>query len=94
MPTIQERFEQFHRENPHVLQLLVNYTIQVKNRGFNHYSMRAIFERARWHVKIDSHKNRAKFKLNDNYISRYVRLIEEKHPHLKDFYFKRRLRVE
>lgn len=91
-PTIQERFECYVSEHPDVYELLVRLARAVKASGKTHYSMKAIFERARWHFQIE--KGEDGFVLNNDYTAHFARLIEEREPDLKDFFEKRRLRSE
>jgi hypothetical protein len=72
--SIRKNFERFHRENPHVYVLLVQYARQVKAAGVTHYAIATLFERVRWHLTIDT-KSRDGFKLNNNYRAHYARLI-------------------
>lgn len=88
---IQREFEEFHRANPHVYELLCKYARQVKDAGRSRYSMDAIFHRIRWHVRIELRKADP-FKLNDHYTSRYARLVMEREPDLKDFFETRELK--
>lgn len=83
-PSIQEQFEEYHAENPEVYELLVVLARDVKRRGYSKYSMKAVYERARWHMNID--KGDSEFKLNNNYHSRYARLIMEQEPDMKGFF--------
>ena len=87
--TLQEKFELYHRENPHILPLLVRFVNEAKASGRKHYSINAIFERIRWHLDIETTGD--VFKLNNNYRSRYVRLLEKEHPEYDGFFFKRAL---
>ncbi len=90
--TLQEKFEEYHVENPHVLSLLVEFTSEIKKSGRKHYGIGAVFERIRWHVDIETDND--PFKLNNNYRSRYVRLLEREHPEFEGFYRKRTLLAE
>jgi len=87
--TIQERFEQFHQNNPRVYSLIMKFVYEARKRGFNHYTINGIFERVRWHMNIETKDT--EFKLNNNYRSRYVRLIEREHPELAGFFRTREL---
>ena len=91
-PTIAERFESYVREHPEVYELLVKLSRDVKARGKSHYSMKAVFERARWHYHIE--KGDESFVLNNDFTAHFSRLIEEREEDLRDFFEKRRLRSE
>ena len=83
--SIQQRFNEFHRDNPRVYALIVMYARQVKAAGRQHYSMDCIFHRVRWHVHIETRSD-DDFKLNDHYTSRYARMVMENEPDLADFF--------
>lgn len=93
-PTIQERFDEFHRENPNVYRLLVNYSRAAIQAGRKTLGIKAVWERMRWHVYIELKQKEEGFKLNDHFTSRYARLIMEQEPDLADFFEIRRLRSE
>ena len=75
-PSIQEEFERFHADNPHVYELLVSYAIKARRAGWTSYGVKSLFERVRWHVHVDT-QDEAGFKLNNNYTSRYARMLNE-----------------
>ena len=77
--TIQERFEDFHKRHPEVYAYLVALCFELKRRGFRHYGVRPLYERARWHFQVEKDLGE-EFKLNDHYISRYARLIVAQYP--------------
>jgi hypothetical protein len=88
--TIQQRFERFHRDNPTVYVSLVAYARRAKSRGFSHYGIDTLFEILRWHTTIET--TDTEFKLNNNFRSRYARLIMEREPDLADFFELRELK--
>lgn len=91
--TIQERFELFDRENPNIYLLFVRFSRQAKASGRKRYSINAIFERVRWHVNIET-ASADDFKLNNDFRSRYARLIMEREPELIDFFEIRELKAQ
>jgi hypothetical protein len=91
--TIQEKFEIFHKNNPHVYKLILKYTKEAYEAGYNHYSINGIFERIRWHVDIEI-KSDEKFKLSNNFRSRYVRLFESRNPNMIGFFATRELKAK
>lgn len=90
--SIQDQFEAFHAANPHVFDLLVKYTQRLRDSGRKHYSINAVFERIRWHLNVEI-RGDEEFKLNNNYRSRYVRLLETEHPEFTGFYRTRELKA-
>lgn len=90
--TIQARFEEFHRANPHVYALFVRFATEAIRSGRENYGAKAIFERVRWHVAIETQGD--DFRLNNNYTSRYVRMFEREHPQHQGFFRTRELRAQ
>lgn len=92
-PTIEEQFRKYHAEHPAVYALLVRAARQVLRTGRAHYGIATLFEWARWHMEIerDEHDD---FKLNNNYRSRYARLMMEQEPDLADFFEIRELKAD
>lgn len=89
--SLEAKFQRYHRNNPDVFALLLRFTLEAKRRGYRHYGVGAVFERIRWHMDIETHDKEG-FKLNNNYRSRYVRLLEQLFPEHAGFYRKRELR--
>lgn len=76
--TVQAQFEQFHQDNPDVFlkleQLTADWLAHQPTVG-----MKMLWEVLRWQTTTAvSHVSGPKF--NNNYTSRYARLILEKHP--------------
>jgi hypothetical protein len=89
--TIQDRFDQFHKDNPSIYDLLVRFALEVKHSGRSRYSIDAIIQRVRWHVTIETRSS--DFKLNDHFTSRYARLIMSRVPELDGFFEVRELKA-
>lgn len=89
--SIQSRFEEFHAGNPIIYELFCEYARQAKARGYDRIGIQFIAERIRWRINIESGDQHSKFKINQDYLSRYSRLIEEQEPDLKGFFTKRTL---
>lgn len=88
--SIQERFDEFHAKHPEIYNLLVSLARDVKRRGIKRYSIKSVYERARWHYLID--KDNRDFTLNNDFTAMYARLIMSQEPDLKNF-FETRKRV-
>lgn len=86
--TMTELFEALMARRPDIYELLVELTRDVKRRGKTTYSMKAIFERARWHFEIE--RGEDDFKLNNNYTALYAREIMQREPDLSGFFETRR----
>lgn len=84
-------FWQYHTENPEVFQLFLRFARQAKRAGMKRYGAKSIVERIRWHIAIET--NDPEYKLNNNYTSRYARLLEREYPEFEGFFIKRRIRT-
>jgi hypothetical protein len=71
---------------------LVRFALEAKNGGFGKYGIRPIIERARWHSRIETKGD--DFKINNDYCSRYARLMMENEQHLRGFFETRRFAAE
>lgn len=91
--SIQERFEDFHAANPRIYDLLVRFARDAKRAGRRQYGIAAIFERVRWHIYIETQRD-DDFKLNNDYRSRYARMIMDREPDLAEFFELRELKTE
>lgn len=91
--TIQERFEQFHDDNPEILSYLIRFAREAKASGFKKYGIEAIWQRMRWHVSFEVKNRKDDYKFNDHYRSRYARLVMKTAPDLDGFFEIRALRA-
>ena len=87
--TIQDRFESFHNLNPWVLDALEQLTADYVQRGRRRLGIKMLVEVLRWQYGRATTGD--EFKLNNNYSSRYVRLILERHPEWSDIFATREL---
>jgi len=76
--TIQEQFDEFHRLNPSVLANLETLTTDYLRRGRKRVGIGMLFEVLRWQHDLATRGDA--FRLNNNYRSRYVRLMLARHP--------------
>ena len=88
--TIQEKFEHFHQINPWVYDELVKLCVRAKSKGYKRLGIGSLFEILRWErykpTKGDD------WKLNNNFRSRYARMIMENYAELEGFFEIRELR--
>lgn len=89
--TIQERFEQFHAQNPAVYHDLVLLARRAQRRGATRIGMGMLFELVRWRRGFVTTSDDG-FKLNNNFRSRYVRMVTEQEPDLAGMFETRELR--
>jgi hypothetical protein len=84
-----DAFERYHKENPIVWELFQKFTQAVIARGSAHYSSKAIFERIRWHIDIETKGGTVK--LNNNFTAYYARMFHLAQPKYDGFFRNRRL---
>lgn len=90
-PTIGERFEAFHAANPHVYRLLVQLA-RAMHAKRGRVGMKACWERLRWEYSVRVEGDDWA-RLNNDFTSRYARLIAETCPDLADAFEVRALRA-
>lgn len=88
--SLQARFEEFHKANPLVYELLVRFARQLKATGREHCGIKLVWERMRWEIAMTT-RDPEGFKLNNNYHSRYARLVMAQEPDLAEFFHTRQL---
>lgn len=92
--TIQQQFEDFHRTNPHVYEILQRLATEwIDQTGGHKCGIGMLWERMRWELRFHADDPGSEFKLNNNYRSRYVRLLIEHHPDWSDYFELRQLRA-
>ncbi|MFJ3248441.1 hypothetical protein [Streptomyces sp. NPDC086782] len=89
--SIQERFEAFHALNPWVLRHLKALAADCVAKGFRRVGIGMLFELLRWRYGEATHGDA--FRLNNNFRSRYVRLLIERHPEWARLFETRALRA-
>ena len=72
--SIEDRFNKFHSENPHVYDAIVKLARHAKSRGKTRTSLKRIFELIRWDVDMSVYGDH-EFALDNSYTSRYSRLV-------------------
>ena len=88
---IEAAFWNFHTNHPEVYAGLVRLAYQAVGAGRERLGIKMLFEVLRWEWVIQGLPDDAEeFKLNNNYTSRYARLIMEE-PGLEDVFETRRL---
>ena len=90
--TLEERFSTFHADNPRVYELLVRFSRQWVASGRAQCGIALIWERMRWEMMLST-TDASGFKLNNDYKSRYARLIMAMEPDLAEFFNIRELRT-
>ena len=90
--TIEERFLEFHALNPHVYRNLVSLARRLKASGQRRTSMKFLIERLRWEYIEKTNRSGDEYAINNDYTSRYARLLMDTCPDLNGFFETRALR--
>lgn len=90
--TIDERFATFDADYPQVYRMIVGFARMAHRRGFQHYGIQAIVERARWEVSMRWGPDTEGFKLNNDFTALYARKVMAENPDLDGFFRLRRRR--
>ena len=80
--TIEGTFRAFHEANPWVYDALVRLARDMVARGRPRLGIGMLFEVLRWQWQLATTDGASDFKLNNNYRSRFARLIMESEPDL------------
>ena len=88
MGNLDARFREYHAKNPHVYEQFKEAAIQMRQAGRAHFGAKCIMEYVRFQTAVHGTDPQG-FKINNNYTSRYVRLLETEHPAFKGFFAKR-----
>ncbi len=86
---IKEQFIAYHKKNPQVMVLFVQFTEELVAAGRKRGSAHAVMHRIRWHHDLAAGDD-DEFKINNNYAAWYSRLFEHRHPEHKGFFKRRR----
>ena len=79
-----EQWKAFHAAHPEVYRFLVARAREAKTHGYKRFSLRCIWERARWETAMGDRAG--VFKWNNNHAPFYARRIMEAEPDLADFF--------
>ena len=79
--TIQERFEQFHRLNPWVLNSLEKLACAEMANGYR-TSVDYLVHQLRWHYRRTIADPKSDFRISNDYTSRYARMLLDRNPSL------------
>jgi len=89
--SIQERFEEWLDQNPHIYSLFKRYAEELRHTGRHRYGAKSIIERVRWHVATQTVGE--PFKINNNYTSRLARKLIDEDATFEDFFELRRIKT-
>ena len=81
--SIQTKFEEFHAKHPGVYEALVSLAYEAQDAGRKRVGMAQLFEVLRWQMMSWTDGD---YKLNNNFRSRYARLIMRQEETLSDMF--------
>lgn len=87
-PSIDERFARFNNDNPLILAELITLARDAKARGYNHYSLKALWEVLRFSSDPTTAEQ---YRLPNDFTSRYARRVMRDAPDLDGFFETRSL---
>lgn len=82
--TAEQRFLEYHRENPMIYRLFIKFAEEAWNAGFRRFSAETIINRIRWYVNVETRGDT--FKINNNYKPFYARKLVEEFPKFDGFF--------
>jgi hypothetical protein len=92
MDKVQESFWEYHKLNPHIYRLFKAYAEEVKKTGKKKYSIWAVANRIRWHFDVEVVDPNSNFKISNDYLAFYSRLLMKENPELQGFFSTKRMR--
>ncbi len=85
-------FDQYHKEHPQIYKAFIKYALQAKQKGFDNYSAKSLFEIIRWHTPIKA--DGKVFKIDNNYAPDYARKMMAENESFKGFFRVRTLKAK
>ena len=89
--TIEERFRAFHAANPAVYRCILQLTRERFVRGSLRHGMKAIWEQLRWRIATGNIRLATGYNFNNDFTSRYARLVVKEFPAYRGLFELRRL---
>lgn len=72
---LEDRFWDYHRKNPRVYRLFHQFALEILYAGRKRYSIWALANRIRWFVDIETRDSNSRFKISNDYLALYARLL-------------------
>jgi len=83
---LNERFNEYLKDNPHIFPTFVSFSLQMKRSGRNKYSHWVIVNRMRWDIDIKAIDTNSEFKISNDYIALLARKAMKEYPELAGFF--------
>lgn len=90
--TIADKFEAFHRANPHVLTALFGAAEAMRAAGLKRWNIKGAFETLRFHAALQTRGDN--YKLNNYYTAYYSRLMAAIDPFYETFFSQRSMSTD
>ena len=81
------RFKEFHTANPNIYELFKKYAIEARKSGRKRFSHWMIINRIRWYTNVETQGD--DFKINNDFIAIYARLLVWQMPEFDGFFMLR-----
>lgn len=91
--TIEERFRAFHAANPAVYRCILQLTKERFLRGTERHGMKAMWEQLRWRIATGNLRLATGYNFNNDFTSRYARLLVNEYPAYRGLFELRHLRT-
>ena len=92
--SIEQSFEQFHKDNPDVYTYYVQYALDWIKNNPGKISSKQIIGRIRWFMEVETKGEEAKhFKINDAFSAYFSRKFCEQFPEYEELFNFRQLRA-
>lgn len=82
--TIDDRFTEFDRRNPHVYQALRALSLDTRRVGVKRWSVDAAMHIVRWRYRLQTQGD--EYRINNSFSALYARLLMEREPELAGFF--------
>lgn len=92
--TIQQRFQAFHDANPGVYACLVKLTQERFLKGTERHGLKALWEQLRYRIATGNITLAEGYNFNNDFTSRYARLLVREYPAYRGLFELRRLRAD
>ena len=91
--TIEEKFRAFHAANPSVYASLIKLTRERFLRGHERHGVKAMWEQLRWRIATGRVTLSEGYHFDNNFTSRYIRLLLNEYPAYRGLFELRSLRA-